>query len=71
MTHDLEETYRSLLQSAEKVLLPEGWLVFEIGFGQKDRIQAIVADNLHFRIHEIRNDAQSIPRVFVLQLYGR
>jgi len=63
----LEETYRGLIRQSMRVLKPEGILVFEIGYGQADRIRRIVAAEKRIRLIQVRNDQQSIPRVFVLQ----
>jgi len=63
----LEQMYISLLAQAARLLKPRGNLVFEIGYGQSQRIQAVSDAERQFKLIQIRRDHQAIPRVFVLQ----
>jgi release factor glutamine methyltransferase len=67
ITSDLEETYETLLKSSLRILKSGGFLIFEIGYGQSERIQALVREHPDFSLKEIRDDYQRIPRTFVLQ----
>jgi release factor glutamine methyltransferase len=64
----LERVYESLLLQSARILKPGGFLVFEIGFGQRERIEKLCAQHTQFRILDIRIDASGIPRAFVLIL---
>lgn len=57
---------RALLRHAPPLLHQNGYLVFEIGFGQHDAVEQLV-DHAIWRLIEVRKDLQSIPRTFVLQ----
>lgn len=63
----LEETYCGLIRQSMRVLKPGGFLVFEIGYGQADRIREIVAAEKDVRLIQVRNDRQSTPRTFLLR----
>ena len=67
-TGSLEKTYRGLIHQSVCVLKPGGFLVFEIGYSQVDRIREIVEAEKQIRLIQVRNDRQSIPRVFVLKI---
>jgi release factor glutamine methyltransferase len=67
LTSNLAETYGSLLKSSAQVLKNEGFLIFEIGYGQSERLQTLVHKHPYFSLQEIRNDHQKIPRTFVLK----
>lgn len=67
LTSNLFETYDALLNSSARVLKSGGFLIFEIGYGQSERIQALVRTNQSFNLKEIRGDHQKIPRTFVVQ----
>ncbi len=67
ITSNLEQTYETLLLSAERILKSAGFLIFEIGYGQSERIKALVRRVQSFNLIEIRADHQEIPRTFVLQ----
>jgi release factor glutamine methyltransferase len=67
LTTNLAETYGSLLKSSARVLKKEGFLIFEIGYGQSERLQTLVHKHPYFSLKEIRIDHQKIPRTFVLQ----
>ena len=57
---------RRLLSEAPPFLRPGGYFVFEIGFGQREAVEQLV-DRRVWKLLEIREDLQSIPRTFVLQ----
>ena len=61
------DVYAALIESTGRILKQNGYLVFEIGFGQSTRIQNLCEQSNQFKILEIRNDHQNIPRTFVLQ----
>lgn len=67
LTTNLAETYGSLLKSSVRILKNEGCLIFEIGYGQSERLQTLVHKHPYFSLKEIRYDHQKIPRTFVLQ----
>ena len=62
----LERVYDFLLQQSARILKPGGFLIFEIGFGQRARIELLCAQHSQFQILDIRIDAAGIPRTFVL-----
>lgn len=57
---------RRLLHEAPTFLTSNGYLVFEIGFGQSEAVEQLL-DRRVWKILEIRKDLQGIPRTFVLQ----
>jgi release factor glutamine methyltransferase len=57
---------RRLLVEAPRFLRPRGYFVFEIGFGQHETVEQLV-DRRVWKLLEIRQDLQGIPRTFVLQ----
>lgn len=57
---------RRLLNEARPFIRPEGYLVFEIGFGQSELVEKLI-DRRVWKLLEIRKDLQNIPRTFVLQ----
>ena len=57
---------RGLLLNAPAHLRTGGYFIFEIGFGQREAVERLV-DNERWKLIEIRNDLQTIPRTFVLQ----
>ncbi len=57
---------RRLLADAPRFLAAEGFLLFEIGFGQSEQIRDLVDQNV-WKLREIRPDLQNIPRVVALQ----
>jgi release factor glutamine methyltransferase len=63
ITENLEETYQSLISEAKRMLKPGGYFVFEIGFGQSDRIRNLCKQSLV----SVRKDQQGIDRGFVLK----
>lgn len=57
---------RRLLGEARPFIRSGGYLVFEIGFGQRESVAKLI-DRQVWDLIEIRNDLQDIPRTFVLQ----
>jgi release factor glutamine methyltransferase len=57
---------RMLLRDALTHLRTGGYFIFEIGFGQSEAVEQLVADEV-WKLIEIRKDLQDIPRTFVLQ----
>ena len=64
--HDGLAVIRRLLRDAPLFLQPGGHLVFEIGFGQHQAVKKLI-DRDVWKLFEIREDLQSIPRTVVLQ----
>jgi release factor glutamine methyltransferase len=60
------DVYPVLLEKTSLVLKPKGYLVFEIGFNQRAKIQELCIQSVNFELIEIRSDHQQIPRTFVL-----
>ena len=58
---------RRLIDEAPQFLKPGGHLLIEIGFGQHERVEALVDPNV-WTLLEIREDLQGIPRAVVLRL---
>ena len=58
------EVYRRLIPEAWEVLVPGGWLVMEIGHGQREVLAALLTgwDGVEFVA-----DLQGIPRVAIAQ----
>lgn len=57
---------RRLVREARPFLCAGGYFVFEIGFGQSEAVERLV-DRSVWKLLEIREDLQGIPRTFVLQ----
>lgn len=57
---------RRLVREARPFVRAGGYFVFEIGFGQSEAVEQLV-DRGVWKLHEIREDLQGIPRTFVLQ----
>ena len=57
---------RRLLRDAPLFLQRDGYLVFEIGFGQHEAVRNLI-DREAWKLLEIREDLQGIPRTVVLQ----
>jgi len=57
---------RRLLVEARTYLGSGGYFVFEIGFGQSEEVEHLI-DRRVWKLLEIREDLQRIPRTFVLQ----
>jgi release factor glutamine methyltransferase len=58
--------YRRLFEGAVYELLPEGRLIVELGYDQRDRVGELAARH-GLRVLETREDLQGIPRVLVLK----
>jgi release factor glutamine methyltransferase len=57
---------RRLLSDVRPFLRAGGYFVFEIGFGQSEAVKQLI-DRHVWKLLEIREDLQGIPRTFVLQ----
>lgn len=66
ITMDLEKTYAQLTEVSSRLLKRKGHLIFEIGFGQVDRIRGVCEGQSELKLLQIRQDQQGIPRTFVL-----
>jgi release factor glutamine methyltransferase len=67
LSENLEETYTEILDQAERLVKRKGHFVFEIGYGQVERIQKLCETRKAWELHQIRGDQRGVPRVFVLQ----
>ncbi|HEX3663614.1 MAG TPA: peptide chain release factor N(5)-glutamine methyltransferase [Acidobacteriaceae bacterium] len=56
------EVYRRLIPAAKQALVEGGWLLLEIGFGQRDAVSAMLVG---WDAVEFVNDLQGIPRVAI------
>ena len=56
------DLYRRLIPAARDLLVPGGWLVLEIGYGQHQAIEQLLTANSYNNIHFVQ-DYQKIPRV--------
>ncbi len=61
------DVIRVLLNDAPKFLTEKGFLAFEIGFGQAEKLPEII-DSKIWDLLEIRRDWQNIPRTVLLQI---
>ncbi len=59
---------RAVLDAARTRLVPGGWLILEFGLGQDDEVRELVAGYPAYRLDDIRNDLQGIPRTAIVQL---
>lgn len=57
----------AVLDAAERVVPPGGWLVMEFGFGQDDTVTALITSRPGLRLDHIRDDLQGIPRTAVVE----
>jgi release factor glutamine methyltransferase len=57
---------RRLLLEAPPFLRPDGYFVFEIGFGQSEVVEKLI-DRRVWELLEVRPDLQRIPRTFVVR----
>jgi release factor glutamine methyltransferase len=57
---------RVLLREASSYVRPNGFLIFEIGFDQRNTVEQLI-DVVTWRLIEVREDLQNIPRTIVLQ----
>ncbi len=60
-------TIRALLTQAADRVRPEGWLIFEFGWGQAEAITQLVDHARAWHLIKLRHDLQDIPRTAVLQ----
>jgi release factor glutamine methyltransferase len=58
------DIYRRLITEAKALLMPGGWLVMEIGYGQQQAVEALLESSKYSEIHFIP-DYQGIPRVAI------
>ena len=59
---------RSVLDGAGKRLVPGGWVIMEFGDGQDDDVRELVGRYPRYRLLDIKEDLQGIPRTAVVQL---
>ena len=57
--------YRKIIKSAHDHLKPDGYILFEIGFRQADRIRNIIEADRIFKVLEIKKDFNGIDRVVI------
>jgi release factor glutamine methyltransferase len=62
------EFIRKLIKGAPRYLKPGGYLVFEIGFGQKDEVICFLNSSHHWTSVQCFDDLSAIPRVVVAQM---
>jgi release factor glutamine methyltransferase len=60
--------YRRIIAESPEYLKEGGYLIMEIGFGQKDRIKNIFQKSENFEIIEVVRDYSSIERVIVAKV---
>ncbi len=60
-------TIRALVNQARGHVRPEGWLIFEFGYGQADAVRDLVDRSDAWYLVRLRHDLQDIPRTAVLQ----
>ncbi|NOZ60908.1 MAG: peptide chain release factor N(5)-glutamine methyltransferase [Calditrichaeota bacterium] len=58
------DCYRRLQEILDKILLPDGLLILEIGVSQGDAVLQIFSKNKQFRQKEIVPDLNGLPRMF-------
>jgi len=59
--------YRRLLLDAPRYLKPDGYLVFEIGYGQLDAILELI-DRSALELVDVTHDLQGLPRTLALRM---
>lgn len=59
--------YYKLAELTRRLLADSGWLVVEIGAGQRESVQMILSDSRIFRKIEVVADLNRLPRVMVAQ----
>jgi release factor glutamine methyltransferase len=59
---------RAVLDAAGTRLKPGGWVIFEFGLGQDDEVRELVTRYPRYRMLDIKEDLQGIPRTAVVQL---
>jgi len=60
------EFYRRLFTECPEYLKPGGYLVVEIGYGQLETIERMLAASPSLRLVEVTNDLQGIPRTLTI-----
>ncbi len=65
-SNDGLDIYRRLIPEAYAALLPAGFIVLEIGYGQSEAVRALLADAGFVQV-EFTSDLQGIPRVATAQ----
>jgi len=56
-----------LVQGASNCLRPGGYLLFEFGLGQDERIESLIAGTDSLGLRELRRDLQGIARTAVVE----
>jgi release factor glutamine methyltransferase len=59
---------RSVLDGAGRRLDAGGWIIFEFGDGQEDEVRELVGRYPRYRLLDIKDDLQGIPRTAVVKL---
>ncbi|MBW1839326.1 MAG: peptide chain release factor N(5)-glutamine methyltransferase [Deltaproteobacteria bacterium] len=59
--------YRKITFGADGMLAREGWLMLEVGMGQKDAVSRMIKKTGKFKKLEVVNDLSGIPRVVKAQ----
>lgn len=60
--------YKNIITSSPKYLRGRGFLIFEIGFNQKDAVKKYIQNSGYFEIIEIIKDYNNLDRVIVSRL---
>jgi release factor glutamine methyltransferase len=58
---------RLVLEAAERILTPMGWLILEFGEGQETALRRLASRRERLSLERIRRDLQGIPRTAVFQ----
>ena len=61
------DVYPQLIAQAAKLLQPGGVLIVELGYGQAERVGAIIAADAAWTRVSITNDLAGIPRVLAAE----
>lgn len=56
-----------VLVTAATALRPDGWLFMELGSGQGDEVEALVAKQTALHLERIKDDLQGIPRTAIVR----
>ena len=67
LASSLEAVYEALLSSASLLLRKDGYLIFEFGFHQEERLEALCLQQSGLRLCSIRRDFRNILRACILQ----
>jgi release factor glutamine methyltransferase len=59
---------RAVLDGARTRLVPNGLVIFEFGLGQDDEVRELVGTYNCYRVLDLKEDLQGIPRTAVVQL---